>query len=63
MDLIVPDMLGFDVILGIHWLATYYATFDCYLKMFKLDSSSEPSSVVQGDWSLAPYNLILAMSE
>ena len=57
-NLIVLDMLEFDVILGMDWLAAYHATLDCHLKMVKFDSLGEPSFIMQGDQSLTPYNLI-----
>ena len=61
-NLIVLDMLEFDVILGMDWLAAYHATLDCHLKMVKFDPLGEPSFIVQGDRSLTLYNLILALS-
>ena len=30
MDLIVLDLIDFDVILGMDWLASYHATIDCH---------------------------------
>lgn len=29
MDLIVFDLLGFDVILGMNWLFRYFVSIDC----------------------------------
>ena len=60
-NLIVLDLLEFDVILGMDWLAAYHATLDCHLKMVKFDPPGEPSFLVQGDRSVAPYNLISAL--
>ena len=31
-DLVLLDVIGFDVILGMDWLAQYYATVDCRVK-------------------------------
>ena len=60
-NLIVLDLLEFDVILGMDWLAAYHATLDCHLKMVKFDPPGEPFFMVQGDRSVAPYNIISAL--
>ena len=31
-DLVLLDVIGFDVILGMDWLVQYYATVDCRAK-------------------------------
>ena len=61
-NLIVLDMLEFDVILGKDWLAAYHATLDCHMKMVKFDPLGEPYFIVQGDRSLAAYNLISTLT-
>ena len=42
-DLVLLDVIGFDVILGIDWLAQYYATVDCRAKevIFKIPYENE----------------------
>ena len=62
-NLIVLDIIDYDVILGINWLATYHATVDYCLKVVKFDSLREPSFLVQGHRSLALYNLTSALVE
>ena len=41
IDLIMLDMLEFNVILGIHLLANYHDTLDCHLKMIKFNLLGE----------------------
>ena len=48
-DLIELDMVDFDVILGMDWLADCHATLDCHNKVVKLDMPEEPTVVFQGD--------------
>ena len=45
-NLIMLDMLEFNVILGMDWLAAYHATLDCHLKMVKFNPPSEASFIV-----------------
>ncbi|EOY13974.1 Uncharacterized protein TCM_032932 [Theobroma cacao] len=40
--------LGFDVILGMDWLASCYANVDCYHKLVKFKFPGEPSFVIYG---------------
>ena len=47
--LIELDMVDFDVILGMDWLADCHATLDCHNKVVKLDMPEEPTVVFQGD--------------
>ncbi|KAL0536771.1 hypothetical protein IC582_025732 [Cucumis melo] len=42
VTLLVLDMLDFDVILGMDWLAANYASIDCFRKEVDLSLSSEP---------------------
>lgn len=37
VDLTILDMINFDVILGMDWLASYHATLDCHHKVLKFD--------------------------
>ena len=41
-DLIVLDMVDFDVILGIEWLHAYYASIDCRTRVVKFKIPNEP---------------------
>ena len=58
MNLIVLDLLKFDVILGINWLAIYHAMLNYYMKVVKFDPIGETSFMVQCHQSLTPCNLI-----
>ena len=42
-DLVLLDVIGFDVILGMDWLAQYYATVDCHAKevIFRIPDENE----------------------
>ena len=42
-DLVLLDVIGFDVILGMDWLAQYYATVDCRAKevIFRIPNGNE----------------------
>ena len=42
-DLVLLDVIGFDVILGMDWLAQYYATVDCRAKkvIFRIPDENE----------------------
>ncbi|CAM8990652.1 unnamed protein product [Rhodiola kirilowii] len=55
-DLILLDMLDFDIILGMDWLSTYYATLDCREKVitFCLPSESEFTFMCDAS-SSSPY--------
>ena len=57
-DLILLDMIDFDVILGMDWLAQHYATVDYHAKevIFKIPNDVEFR--LRGDKSLMPQNLI-----
>lgn len=39
VDLLILDMVDFDVILGMHWLAPYHDFLDCYAKTVTLSLS------------------------
>ena len=60
-DLVLLDVLEFDVILGMDWLSKHYATVDCRRKevIFRIPNVEEFKIV--GDKSSAPQNLISAI--
>ena len=60
-NLIELDMVDFDVILGVDWLAACHATLDCHNKVVKLDVPEEPTVVFQGDQNWSSSNLISAV--
>ncbi|KAJ1386007.1 Zinc finger, CCHC-type [Sesbania bispinosa] len=47
-NLIALDMVDFDVILGIDWLASHYATLDCHNKVVKFEMPGESAFSFQG---------------
>ena len=49
VNLVILDLLEFDLILGMDWLATYHATIYFHLKMVKFNLLGEPTFMVQGD--------------
>ena len=62
VDLVLLDVMDFDVILGMDWLSQHYATVDCRRKevIFKIPNVEEFKFV--GDKSFAPQNLISAIT-
>lgn len=61
IDLVVIDMVDFDVILGMDWLAFHHATMDCFSKVVKFDILGESTFSFQGECSWIPHNLISAL--
>lgn len=49
-DLILLDLQNFDVILGMHWLATYYAKVDFYIKEVTINILNQSEFVLKGIW-------------
>ena len=48
-DLILVDLKGFDVILGMDWLASNYASMDCFCKEVIFRRSGLPVVVFYGE--------------
>ncbi|XP_070020579.1 uncharacterized protein [Nicotiana sylvestris] len=42
IDLLLLDMVDFDVILGMDWMSPYHAILDCHAKTMTLDLSGFP---------------------
>ena len=61
-DLIVIDLKGLDVILGMDWLASNYATMDCFRKEVILRRPGLPVVIFYGERRRAPSGLISAIS-
>ena len=57
-DLVLLEMLGFDSILGMDWLARHHATLDCRGKRVVFNLPDVPGLVFQGDRSTPRLNLI-----
>ena len=62
VDLILIDLKGLDVILGMDWLASNYASMDCFRKEVIFRRSGLPVVVFYGDRRRAPSGLISAIS-
>ena len=60
-DLILIDLKGLDVILGMDWLASNYASMDCFRKEVIFRRSGLPVIVFYGERRRAPSGLISAI--
>ena len=61
-NLIVIDLKGLDVILGMDWLASKYASMDCSRKVVILRRPRLPVVIFYGERRRAPSGLISAIS-
>ena len=60
--MIIIDLKGLDVILGMDWLAANYASMDCFRKEVIFRRSGLPVVVFYGERRRAPSGLISAIS-
>ncbi|KAJ1375207.1 Aspartic peptidase domain superfamily [Sesbania bispinosa] len=60
-NLIALDMVDFDVILSMDWLASHYDTLDCHNKVVKFKMLGEYVFSFQGEQGWTPYNLISSL--
>ena len=61
-DLILIDLKGLDVILGMDWLASNYASMDCLRREVIFRRPGLPVVVFYGEWRRAPSSLISTIS-
>ena len=61
-DLVLLDVMDFDVILGMDWLSQHYATVDCRRKEVIFRISNDEEFKFMSDKSSAPHNLISAIT-
>ncbi|XP_070022164.1 uncharacterized protein [Nicotiana sylvestris] len=47
-DLIVLDMIDFDMLMEMDWLSSYYDIVDCHTKIVKFEIPNEPSFILRG---------------
>ncbi|XP_070015795.1 uncharacterized protein [Nicotiana sylvestris] len=47
-DLIVLDMIDFDMLMGMDWLSSCYAIVDCHAKIVKFEIPNEPNFILRG---------------
>ena len=55
------DMFEFDVILGMDWLSTFYASIECFGKKVVFRIPGEPEFFFEGDRVVKPPLLVSAM--
>ena len=60
-DLILLEMLDFDSILGMDWLARHHATLDCRRKEVTFHILETPEFSFQGERSAASLSIISSM--
>ena len=60
-DLVVLDLTDFDVILGMDWLSTHGATWDCRDKVVRFRGQDGSEVVFRGDRRGMPRGLISAL--
>ena len=61
VDLILLDIHGFDVILGMDWLSRHHATVDCYRKEVRFYRLGETKVVFYGLRKILPNIIMTAM--
>ena len=61
-DLVILDVMDFDVILGMDWLSQHYATVDYRRKEVIFRISNDEEFKFMSDKSSAPHNLISAIT-
>ena len=61
-DLVLLDVIDFEVILGLDWLAQYYASLDCREKIVIFEIPNNDEFRFRGDKSSMPQNLISAIT-
>ncbi|XP_073225678.1 uncharacterized protein [Cicer arietinum] len=62
VDLVVIDLIYFDVILGMDWLAFHHATLDCHDKVVKFEIPGQSVFSFQGERCWVPHNQISALA-
>ena len=61
-DLVLLDVIDFEVILGLDWLAQYYASLDFREKIVIFEIPNNDEFRFRGDKSSMPQNLISAIT-
>ncbi|XP_070022531.1 uncharacterized protein [Nicotiana sylvestris] len=60
-DLIVLDMIDFDMLMGMDWLYSCYAIVDCHAKIVKFEIPNEPSFILRGSQVLETCKIVSFM--
>ena len=58
VDLIILEMVNFDVILGMTWLSPNFAVLDCNAKTVTLAKPGTDPLVWEGDYISTPVHII-----
>ncbi|XP_073222466.1 uncharacterized protein [Cicer arietinum] len=61
VNLVVIDLIDFDVILGMDWLALHHVTLDCHNKVVKFEIPRQSVFSFQGAHCWVPHNQISAL--
>ena len=58
VDLMLLEMIDFDVILGMDWLASCHAIVNCHLKEVRFEIPKRLQCVYKGNSCITPVSLI-----
>ena len=58
VELVILEMVDFDVILGMTWLSSNYAILDCNAKTLTLAKPGTDPLVWEGDYTSTPVRII-----
>ncbi|EOX94252.1 Gag protease polyprotein, putative [Theobroma cacao] len=61
-NLVLMDMMEFNVILGMDWLSPNYVSVDCHHKRVRFDYIGETPFYIQKDRNMALISMISAMT-
>ncbi|XP_070011008.1 uncharacterized protein [Nicotiana sylvestris] len=60
-DLIVLDMIDFDMLMGMDWLYSCYAIVSCHAKIVRFEIPNEPSFILRGSQVLETCKIVSFM--
>ncbi|XP_070026314.1 uncharacterized protein [Nicotiana sylvestris] len=60
-DLIVLDMIDFDMLMGMDWLSSCYDIVDCHANIVKFEIPNEPSFILRGSQVPEPCKIVSFM--
>ncbi|XP_073268753.1 uncharacterized protein [Populus alba] len=61
-DLVILEIVGFDVILGMDWLSRHHASVDCWNKTVVFKPDEETEFAFHGDGLSSPSNILSAIT-
>ncbi|XP_075074718.1 uncharacterized protein LOC142162283 [Nicotiana tabacum] len=62
-DLIVLDMIDFDMLMRIYWLSSCYAIVNCHAKIVKFEIPNEPSFILRGSQEIVSIENVPVLRE